>query len=214
MTRYHDKHPFHIAMNEGRLNPEQVKGWIVNRFYYQRNIPVKDAAIVSNCPLREVRRLWLHRISDHDGLKEGEGGIENWLRLGEAAGLSREDLLSGKGLLPEARAAVDSYVTFARTKPWPIAVASSLTELFAPDLMKNRITAFEKHYTWVKSWGLDYFKSRVTQARVDSDQGLELTFTYCDTREMQEEAVKALQFKCGLLWDLVESVAQAYGGAK
>lgn len=214
MTRYHDKHPFHIAMNEGKLNPEQVKGWIVNRFYYQRNIPVKDAAIVSNCPLREVRRLWLHRISDHDGLKEGEGGIENWLRLGEAAGITREDLLSGKGLLPKARAAVDSYVVFARTKPWPIAVASSLTELFAPDLMKNRIAAFEKHYTWVKPWGLDYFKSRVSQARVDSDQGLELTFTYCDTREMQEEAVKALQFKCGLLWDLVESVAQAYGGAK
>jgi pyrroloquinoline-quinone synthase len=214
MTRYHDKHPFHIAMNEGKLNPEQVKGWIVNRFYYQRNIPVKDAAIVSNCPIREVRRMWLHRISDHDGLKEGEGGIENWLRLGEASGIPREDLLSGKGLLPKAREAVDSYVTFTRTKPWPIAVASSLTELFAPDLMKNRIVAFEKYYAWVKPWGLDYFKSRVTQARVDSDQGLELVFAHCDTRDLQEEAVKALQFKCGLLWDLVDSVAQAYGGGK
>jgi len=212
MTSYHDKHPFHVAMNEGRLNPEQVRAWIVNRFYYQRNIPVKDAAIVSNCPIREVRRIWLHRISDHDGLKEGEGGIENWLRLGEASGIPREELLSGQGLLPKAKEAVDSYVTFARTKPWPIAVASSLTELFAPDLMKTRIAAFEKYYTWVKPWGLDYFKSRVTQARVDSEQGLELTFKYCGTRELQEEAVKALQFKCGLLWDLLESVSQAYGG--
>ncbi len=212
MTSYHDKHPFHLRMNQGKLAPDQVRGWIVNRFYYQRNIPVKDAALISNCPIREVRRVWLHRISDHDGLREGEGGIEAWLKLGEAAGLTREDLLSDKGLLPKARAAVDSYVHFARTKPWPIAVASSLTELFAPDLMRERIAAFENYYTWLKPWGLEYFRSRVTQARVDSDQGLELTFTYCDTRDLQEEAVKALQFKCGLLWNLLDAMAEAYGG--
>ncbi len=214
MNRYHDKHPFHKHMNSGKLTPDQVRGWVANRFYYQRNIPIKDAAIISNCPVREVRRIWLHRISDHDGLKEGEGGIENWLKLGEATGLTREELLSGKGLLPKAKAAVDSYVHFARTKPWPIAVSSSLTELFAPDLMKERILAFEKYYTWVKPSGLEYFKSRVTQAKTDSDQGLELTFTYCNTAELQEEAVKALNFKCGLLWDLLDAMAEAYGGGE
>jgi pyrroloquinoline-quinone synthase len=212
MTRYHDKHPFHRNMNEGKLTPDQVRGWVVNRFYYQRNIPIKDAALISNCPIREVRRIWLHRISDHDGLKEGEGGIEAWLKLGEASGISREDLLSGKGLLPQAKAAVDSYVNFVRTKPWPVGIASSLTELFAPDLMKERIQAFEKYYTWVKPWGLEYFRSRVSQAKTDSDQGLDLVFTYCDTRELQEEAVKALSFKCGLLWDLLDAMAEAYGG--
>jgi len=214
MNRYHDKHPFHKQMNSGKLTPDQVRGWVANRFYYQRNIPIKDAAIISNCPVREVRRIWLHRISDHDGLREEEGGIENWLKLGEATGLTREELLSGKGLLPKAKAAVDSYVHFARTKPWPIAVASSLTELFAPDLMKERIAAFEKYYSWVKPWGLEYFKSRVTQAKTDSGQGLELTFTYCDTPELQEEAVKALNFKCGLLWDLLNAMAEVYGGGK
>ena len=214
MTRYHDKHPFHKRMNEGKLTPDQVRGWVANRFYYQMNIPIKDAAIISNCPIREVRRIWLHRISDHDGLREGEGGIEAWFKLAEASGLTREELTSGSRLLPKAKAAVDSYVHFARTKPWPIAVASSLTELFAPDLMKERILAFEKYYTWVKPSGLEYFRSRVPQAKLDSDQGLELTFTYCDTREMQEEAVKALSFKCGLLWDLLDAMAEAYGGGE
>ena len=214
MTRYHDKHPFHLNMNGGKLTPVQVRGWVVNRFYYQRNIPIKDAVLISNCPIREVRRIWLHRISDHDGLKEGEGGIEAWLKLGEACGLNRDDLLSGKGLLPKAKAAVDSYVNFVRAKPWPVGIASSLTELFAPDLMKERIKAFEKYYTWVKPWGLEYFRSRVSQAKADSEQGLDLVFTYCDTRELQEEAVKALSFKCGLLWDLLDAMAEAYGGAE
>jgi pyrroloquinoline-quinone synthase len=212
MTHYHDKHPFHRNMNAGKLDPGQIRGWVVNRFYYQRNIPIKDAALISNCPVREVRRLWLHRISDHDGLREGEGGIEAWFKLAEAAGLNRDELLGGAGLLPKAKEAVDSYVHFARTKPWPIAVASSLTELFAPDLMKERILAFEKYYTWVKPEGLEYFRSRVGQARVDSDQGLELTYTYCVSREMQEEAVRALSFKCKLLWDLLDAMAEAYGG--
>src|SRR4029079_17729071 len=139
---YHDKHPFHAAMNAGELTPDAVRGWVANRFYYQQNIPIKDAAIVSNCPVREVRRRWLHRIVDHDGTREGEGGIEKWLRLGEACGLSREELISGRHVVPAARFAVDAYVQFARTQPWPIAVASSLTELFAPDLMARRIDAF------------------------------------------------------------------------
>src|SRR4051812_220010 len=188
VRKYHNKHPFHRLMNSGLLGREQVRGWIVNRFYYQRTIPIKDAAIISNCPVREVRRLWLHRISDHDGTEDGKGGIEAWLRLGDAAGLSREELLSEERVLPGVRFAVDAYIHLARTKPWPVAVASSLTELFAPDLMADRIAAFEKHYTWVAPEGLEYFKGRVSQARTDSNEGLALTLQHCNTPALQRQA--------------------------
>jgi pyrroloquinoline-quinone synthase len=207
--RYHHQHPFHLAMNAGKLGPEAIRCWVANRFYYQRNIPIKDAAILSNCPLREVRRVWLHRIVDHDGTAEGKGGIEAWLKLGEACGLSKEELWEGRQVVPGARFAVDAYVNFARTRPWPVAVASSLTELFAPDLMANRLAAFEKYYTWVKPWGFDYFRSRVTQARVDSEEGLQLTLKHCNTAELQQEAVRALSFKCDVLWALLDAIQQA-----
>ena len=211
MSRYHDKHPFHQYMNSGELTPQQVQGWVANRFYYQRNLPLKDAAILSNCPIREARRIWLHRITDHDGVHEGEGGIEAWLRLGEATQLTRAELLNERHVLPGVRFAVDAYVNFARTKPWPIAIASSLTELFAPDLMRERLVAFEKYYTWIAPAGLAYFRSRITQARVDADQGLELTMCYCNTRQLQEEAVKALSFKCDLLWAMLDAMMLVYG---
>jgi pyrroloquinoline-quinone synthase len=207
---YHDKHPFHVAMNEGRLSSEALRGWVGNRFYYQRNIPIKDAAIVSNCPLREVRRVWLHRIVDHDGDERNEGGIEAWLRLGEACGLSRDDLWQDRHLLPGVRFAVDAYVNFARTQPWPVAIASSLTELFAPDLMATRLDAFEKFYKWIDAGGLDYFRRRVTQARRDSNEALEITLQYCHTRGLQDASVRALQFKCDLLWAILDSIHHAY----
>jgi len=204
--RYHDKHPFHLRMNEGKLSPEEIRRWVANRFYYQKSIPLKDAAIISNCPIREVRRVWLHRIIDHDGKQQGEGGIEAWLRLAEACGMNRDEILDEHRVLPGVRFAVDAYVNFARTKPWPVAVASSLTELFAPDLMANRIAAFEQQYSWVQPWGFDYFRRRVTQARIDSAEGLELTLTHCNTGELQREAVQALRFKCDVLWSILDSI--------
>jgi pyrroloquinoline-quinone synthase len=207
---YHDKHPFHIAMNEGRLVREQLRGWIANRFYYQRNIPVKDAAIISNCPIREIRRAWIHRIIDHDGDDTNAGGIEAWLRLGQAAGLRRGDLLENRNLLPGVRFAVDTYVNFARIKPWPIAIASSLTELFAPDLMATRLAAFTRFYSWIDSSGLDYFRRRLTQARHDSTQALAITVEYCNTPELQREAVHALEFKCDVLWSMLDSIHHGY----
>jgi pyrroloquinoline-quinone synthase len=210
---YHDKHPFHVAMNEGRLPREAVRGWVANRFSYQRAIPQKDAAIIANCPLREVRRLWLHRISDHDGTKEGGGGLEAWLRLGEACDLPREELLDGRHVVPAVQFAVDAYLNFARQQPWPIAVASSLTELFAPDLMATRLAAFERHYTWVRPSGFDYFKSRLTQARCDSNEALQLTLTHCNTPELQEAALRALSFKCDVLWSILDAIHGKYGGA-
>jgi pyrroloquinoline-quinone synthase len=211
MSRYHDKHPFHRHMNAGRLTQGQVRGWVVNRFYYQSHIPIKDAAILSNCPVRELRRAWLHRITDHDGIKDGEGGIEKWLRLAEACGLTRAELTSGEGLLSGVRFAVDAYVNFCRVKPWQVAMASSLTELFAPDLMRERIAAFERHYGWVDPTGLDYFKSRLTLAKADSDQGLELTLAHCDSPWLQQQALGALAFKCDLLWAMLDAMMLAYG---
>ena len=211
---YHDKHPFHVGMNEGRLSGDALRGWVANRFYYQRNIPIKDAAILSNCPLLEVRRVWIHRILDHDGIGENEGGIEAWLRLGEACGLSRDELLQNRLLQPGVRFAVDAYVNFARTRPWPIAVASSLTELFAPDLMAARLAAFEKYYSWIDSRGLDYFRRRVTQARRDSDEALTITLDHCNTPELQREAVRALEFKCDVLWSMLDAIHHAYASLK
>ena len=204
--RYHHKHPFHHHMHSGKLTQKQIQSWIANRFYYQRNLPIKDAAIISNCPVAEVRRAWVSRIVDHDGAHAGEGGNEVWLRLAEAAGLTREEVLDGRHVVPAFRFAVDAYVNFARTQPWPIAVASSLSELFVPDLMQERIAAFERHYTWVKPEGLQYFRSRITQARLDSDSALEITMQYCNTRQLQEEAVKALEFKCDVLWAMLDAL--------
>jgi pyrroloquinoline-quinone synthase len=208
---YHDKHPFHVAMNEGQLSAEALRGWVANRFYYQRNIPIKDAAILSNSPVREVRQVWIHRILDHDGNTENEGGIEAWLRLGEACGLSRAELIEDRHLLPGVRFAVDAYVNFARTQPWPVAIASSLTELFAPDLMKTRLAAFEEFYSWINPDELDYFRRRTTQAQRDSNEALAITLEYCNTPELQREAVHALEFKCDVLWSILDSIHHAYG---
>jgi pyrroloquinoline-quinone synthase len=186
-------------MNEGLLDREQVRMWVANRFYYQRNIPIKDALLLARCPVREVRRRWVQRILDHDGTGDAPGGIERWLRLGEAVGFSRDDLESERLLLPGVRFAVDAYVNFVATRPWIEGVASSLTELFAPALMTQRLAAFEKHYTWIDPAALDYFRSRPPLAARDSSHGLELVLAYCRSREEQERAVSALRFKCDLL---------------
>ena len=160
--------------------------------------------------MREVRRVWIHRILDHDGNSENEGGIEAWLRLGETCGLSRSELVGDRHLQPGVRFAVDAYVNFARTQPWPVAIASSLTELFAPDLMGARLAAFEKFYSWIDPRGLDYFRRRVTQAERDSHEALAITLEYCNTPELQREAVQALEFKCDVLWSILDAIHHAY----
>jgi pyrroloquinoline-quinone synthase len=209
--QYHSEHPFHRRMNEGQSSPEEIRGWVANRFYYQLNIPRKDGAILSNCPDREVRRRWVHRITDHDGTTEGTGGIESWLRLSEAVGLTREEVENSQHLLPSVRFAVDAYVTFTRTRPWVEAVASSLTELFAPNLMTARLAAFERHYTWIDPEGLAYFRTRITQAPLDSEHGLAIVRKHCVTPETQAAAVAALSFKCDVLWSMLEAIDQGYG---
>lgn len=207
---YHDQHPFHIRMNEGRLSRRQIRGWVANRYYYQENIPLKDAAILANCPDLEVRRRWIRRIVDHDGTAPGEGGIEAWLRLGEAVGLTREEVVDRRHLVPGVRFAVDAYVTFARTKPWVEAVASSLTELFAPDLMAERLAAFERHYTWIDPAGLAYFRNRLHQAPRDSEHALEVVTRHCRSAQDQARAVAALSFKCDVLWSVMDAIDRAH----
>ncbi|MEU6599906.1 pyrroloquinoline-quinone synthase PqqC [Streptomyces flaveolus] len=210
--RYHDRHPFNVRMHQGDLGPDEVRCWITNRFHYQRHIPVKDALIIAKLDSSRLRRMWLRRIEDHDGRGEGEGGIERWLRLGEAAGVDRETLLSGGTVLPGVRLAVEGYVNFCRLRSTLEAVAASLTELTAPDLMRLRIEAFERHYPWIAPDGLAYFRARVDQGRRDSAEALDLVLEWARTREEQEKAVAALSFKCDVLWSLLDAVQQYAAG--
>jgi pyrroloquinoline-quinone synthase len=193
-------------MDAGELSPEELQRWVANRFYYQKCIPLKDAAIISNCPEVEVRREWIKRIIDHDGTGEGTGGIESWLRLGEALGVSREELLSERRVLPAVRYAVDAYVNFARQRLWIEAVASSLTELFGPEAIRARLAALERHYPWIDPAGLEYFRTRLVQAPRDADYALRLVIDRCTTPEQQDAAVAALRFKSELLWAQLEAI--------
>jgi pyrroloquinoline-quinone synthase len=207
---YHIHHPFQVMMNEGKLNQRQIQGWVANRFYYQISIPIKDAAIMSNCPEREVRRRWIQRIIDHDGRQGDEGGTEGWARLGEACGMKREDITSLKQVLPGVRFAVDAYVNFARRAPWQEAVCSSLTELFAPGIHKARMDAWPQHYPWIEAEGYQYFRSRLTQAPREVEHGLAITLDYFQTRAQQERALDILQFKLDLLWSMLDAMMLSY----
>lgn len=212
---YHIHHPFNVMLNTGRATPEQVRGWVANRFCYQVAIPVKDAAILANCPDREVRRGWVQRILDHDGFEIGglrdPGGIEAWLRLGQAVGLTREEVLDERHVIPALRFAVDAYVNFARRAPWQEAVCSSLTELFAPEIHKQRLATWPEHYRWIEPEGLAYFRNRVSQARRDVEQGLAITLAHFTTQAQQQRALDVLQFKLDILWAMNDAMAQRYG---
>jgi pyrroloquinoline-quinone synthase len=209
--RYHIYHPFHIAMNSGQCTKEQVQGWVYNRFYYQIAIPIKDAAIMSNMPDRDQRRLWIQRIIDHDGTHGDEGGIEAWLRLGEACGLEREEITSLRHVLPGVRFAVDAYINFGRTRPWQEAVCSSLTELFAPEIHQKRLDNWPQFYPWIEPEGYYYFKKRLSEARRDVEHGLAVTLDYFRTREQQERALDILQFKLDVLWSMLDAMQVNYG---
>jgi pyrroloquinoline-quinone synthase len=212
---YHIHHPMNVLLNSGGASREQIRGWVANRFYYQIAIPVKDAAILSNCPDREVRRGWVQRILDHDGFQIGsaqdDGGIEAWIRLGVATGLAREEILDLRHVVPGVRFAVDAYVNFARRAPWQEAVCSSLTELFAPEIHKERLANWPQHYPWIEPGGLQYFRSRVSQARRDVEQGLAVTLDHFNTRPLQQRALQVLQFKLDVLWSMNDAMALRYG---
>ena len=208
---YHIHHPFNVMLNSGRATREQIRGWVANRFYYQINIPVKDAAILANCEERAVRRAWVQRILDHDGYGDDPGGIEAWLRLAAAVGLERGEVESLEQVLPGVRFAVDAYVNFARRAPWPEAVCASLTELFAPQIHQQRLAGWPEHYPWIDQGGLSYFQSRMTLARRDVEFALATTLGRFTTRAAQERALQVLQFKLDILWTMNDALASAYG---
>lgn len=207
---YHIHHRFNLRMNEGSLSPDQLRGWIANRFYYQIKIPQKDGAIIANCPDRETRRKWVQRILDHDGWEDNPGGIEAWTRLGEAAGIPRAELLSLKHVVPGVRFAVDAYVNFARQAPWQEAVCSSLTEMFAPKIHKERLANWPSLYGWVEADGLQYFRSRISLAERDVEHGLQVTLAHFTTRAQQYRALEILRFKLDVLWSMLDAIDQAY----
>lgn len=207
---YHLHHPFQQAMTEGELTQEQLQGWVANRFYYQLMIPQKDAALIANCPDAATRRRWVQRLLDHDGHEGEEGGIEAWLALGEAVGLSREALLSQQHVLPGVRFAVDAYHHFVTSAPWQEAAISSLTELFAPQAHQNRLDTWPKHYPWIDEQGYRYFRKRLSEARRDVDHGLEIALSVCTTAALQQRALEILQFKLDVLWSMLDAMTLAY----
>jgi len=214
---YHIHHPFNVMLNTGKATPDQVRGWVANRFYYQIAIPIKDAAVLSNCTDLAVRRGWIQRILDHDGFEIGNikdaGGIEAWLRLAEAVGLTRDEVQDLRHVVPAVRFAVDAYVSFARRAPWQESVCSSLTELFAPEIHKQRLATWPEHYHWIDAEGLSYFRNRVGQARRDVEEGLAITLNHFTTRPLQELALEILQFKLDILWAMNDAMATRYGVA-
>ena len=210
--RYHDHHDFHVRMHAGKLSRRQIQAWVENRFCYQTRIPIKDAIILSKSEDPAFRRVWMHRISDHDGKVEGEGGIAQWVRLAHGVGLDVEATKRMENVLPGVRFACDAYVQLVRERPLVEAVASSLTEFFSPDIMARRIIAWEQHYPWVEGETLAYFRGRVTRAKADSNEAIDHVLAHADTREVQERCVDALIRKTEILWALLDAVDRAFPG--
>jgi pyrroloquinoline-quinone synthase len=213
-ARYHIHHPFNLRLNRGELQPFQVRGWVANRFYYQVCLPQKDAAVLANCEERSERRLWIARILDHDGRADYQGpqagGIETWSRLGEAVGLSRDDLWSHRHVKPGVRFAVQAYLNFARNRPWEEAAISSLTEMFAPRIHADRLAGWPSHYPWIAADGLAYFRARIPLATHDVEHGLAVAHRWCTTRARQERALEILDFKLDVLWSMLDAIERAY----
>lgn len=209
--RYHDKHPFHHMLHGGQLKKPQVQAWALNRYCYQSAVPRKDAALISRLYDRELRREWVHRLLDHDGFGEEEGGIERWLMLTDGLGLDRNYVTSMKGALPATKFAVESYVTFVREQPITVAIASSLTELFAPKIHKERIAGMLENYPdFIDDKVMAYFKRRLTQAPRDADFALGYVLKNAKTRDEQEACVDAVRFKCNVLWSQLDALQHAY----
>lgn len=208
--RYHDKHPFHQRLHSGGCTPDQVRAWVINRFYYQSRIPMKDAAFMSRVEDPVLRRAWRSRIEDHDGAGENEGGIRRWLRLAEAVGLDPDYVASVRGVMPATKFAVDAYVRFVRDRTLLEAVAASLTELFAPAIHAARIKGLLKNYAFANDGSLSYFRNRLNEAPKDVAFGLGFVLDHADSAEKQDAAAEALIFKTDVLWAQLDAIEAAY----
>ena len=209
-SRYHILHPFHKLLHSGKLNKQQVQAWALNRFYYQAMIPIKDATILARMMDPELRRIWRQRIVDHDGENAGDGGIERWLMLTDGLGFQREYVTSLRGLLPGTRFAVDAYVHFVRDKSLLEAIASSLTELFSPNIISERVAGMLANYDFISEKTLAYFGKRLTQAPRDADFALAYVKEHAHTAKEQQAVLDALRFKCNVLWAQLDALQHAY----
>ena len=212
--RYHNNHPFHVLMRDGALSKGQIQAWALNRYYYQSRIPIKDSALMSRMVDPDLRRAWSQRVVDHDGTREGQGGIDKWLHLCERLGLERAYVVSEEGVLPATKFAVDAYVHFVRERPLLEAIASSLTELFAPKIIGERASAMLARYDFVDEDTLSYFNARLTQAPRDADFALDYVKTHADTPAARESDCQALLFKTDLLWAQLDALHFAYVAPK
>ena len=208
--RYHDKHIFHKMLHGGQLNKAQVQAWALNRYCYQEAVPRKDAALMARTDDRELRREWIHRIHDHDGLGDEPGGIERWLILTDGLGIDRALVISKKAALPATRFAVEAYVRYVTEQPLTVAVASSLTELFAPSIHRERIAGMLENYSFIGDDVMAYFKRRLTQAPRDADFALDYVKRHARTRAEQDACVEAVRFKCNVLWAQLDALHSAY----
>ena len=208
--RYHNLHPFHKLLHGGKLNRGQVQAWALNRYYYQSRIPAKDATLLARLPNAELRRAWRHRLEDHDGTEPNTGGVARWLKLAEGIGLDPAYVESTEGLLAGTRFAVDAYVAFVRDRSVLEAIASSLTEMFSPTIIAERVSGMLSHYDFVTKETLAYFTPRLTQAPRDADFALAYAREYAVTVEQQQAVLNALRFKCSLLWAQLDALHYAY----
>lgn len=208
--RYHNKHPFHALMRDGKLSKGQIQAWALNRYYYQSRIPIKDSVIMSRITDVETRRIWSQRVLDHDGTREGQGGIRKWLHLCERLGLDKDYVVSEEGILPTTRFAVDAYVNFVRERSLLEAIASSLTEMFAPGIIAERTTSMLAQYDFVDEDTLSYFKARLSQAPRDADFALDYVKRNAKTPELREAVCQALLFKTDILWAQLDALYLAY----
>lgn len=209
-TRYHSLHPFHHMLHGGKLTKGQVQAWALNRYYYQSSIPIKDAVVLSRFRDRDIRLEWRHRIEDHDGQIGGEGGIERWLKLTDGLGLDRAYVESSAGILPATRFAVDAYVNFVGVKSPLEAIASSLTELFAPNLHEARISGMLQHYDFINPSVMTYFQRRLEQAPRDAGFALAYVREHARTPEERQQVCDALTFKTNVLWVQLDALYHAY----
>ena len=208
--RYHDKHPFHRLLHGGALDRGQVQAWVLNRYCYQSAIPRKDAALLSKLTDAALRREWRRRIEEHDGHAGGEGGIARWLVLAKGVGLDPDDVASLQGALPATRFAVEAYVHFVRDHTVLEGIASSLTELFAPAIHRERIAGLLEHYDFATDETLAYFQRRLDQAPRDVEFGLAYVLQNATSAERQAAVIAALEFKCNVLWAQLDALHHAY----
>ena len=208
--RYHRLHPFHGLLHGGKCTKGQVQAWALNRYYYQAMIPIKDASLIARCEDSAVRREWRSRLVDHDGEHAGDGGIERWLKLTDGLGLDRDYVTSLRGLLPGTRFAVEAYVRFVREKTLLEAIASSLTEMFSPVIIGERVSGMLANYDFVSRETLSYFDKRPPQAQRDADFALDYVKQHAKTPEQQQQVLAALEFKCSVLWSMLDALSYAY----